>query len=148
MTADYRPKRQSTLSWLSAAFAVASFLGGCGPIVDSHAWFIDKYKDSAPSLFEPEAKPRQPDPRPDVKAIIRSDITAVFGHANVKDVNVGPPRPNGYGWLACVRADVAGITNRDIGIQYFVVEFDGGRVGLRRPATAADKCETDHFESI
>ncbi len=132
----------------SAVISIALFFGGCGPIVDSHAWFIDRYKDSAPFLFEPDAKPREPDPRPDVKAIIRSDITAVFGRTNVKDVNVGPPRPDGYGWLACIRADVAGSTNHDIGTQYCIVEFDRGRVGLRRPAMAADKCETDHFEPV
>ncbi len=132
----------------SAVIPIALYLSGCGSIVDSHAWFIDKYKDSAPFLFQSEAKPRQPDPRPDVKAIVGGDVTAVFGRTNVKDVNVGPARPNGYGWLACIRADVVGITSRDIGTQYFVVEFDGGRVGLRRPAAAADKCETDQFEAI
>jgi hypothetical protein len=132
----------------SGVIPIALLLSGCAPIVDGHSWLAGKYKDSAPSLFESAPKPRQPDPRPDVKAIIGRDITAVFGRTNVKDVKVGSPRPNGYGWLACLRADVASITNRDIGTQYFVVEIDGGRVGLRRPATAADQCETEKFEPI
>lgn len=125
---------------------VALLISGCA--MDSHALYFSQYKDSVPSLFEAEPQPRQPDPPPDVKAIIKNDITAVFGHTDVKNVNVGPAHPNGNNWQACLRAEVYGITNADLGVQYFMVEINQGRVGLRRPATTTDKCETDQFEAI
>jgi hypothetical protein len=134
---------------LGAALALTGLLlTSCAPILDSNSWLADKYKTSLPSLFESEAKPREADPRPDVKAIVRRDITAVFGRTTVGNVEVGPARPNGNRWFACLRADVVGITNQDLGTQTFVIEFDGGRVGLRRPATPADRCETDAFEPV
>ena len=129
-----------------ACVSLAFLLAGCA--LDSHAWYVSKYKDSAGFLFESEAKARDPEPAPDAKAVIGRDITAVFGHTEVKNVGVGPARPNGNGFIACVRADVAGITKADLGIQYFMVEIDRGKVGLRRPATPADRCETDKFEAI
>jgi len=127
-------------------FSLAFLLAGCA--LDNNAWIVSKYKDSASFLFEPEAKPRTGDPHPDVKALVKSDIGTVFGRTEVKNVAVGRARPNGNNWTACIKADVAGITKRDIGTQYFVVEIDGGRIGLRRPATPAERCESEPFEPI
>lgn len=128
-----------------ACLCAALTLTSCGPMLDSNAWYVSRYKDSYGSLFEPESKPRQADPRPDVKKLIGGNLPAVFGRTTVKDVNVGPPRPNGYGWTACVRAEVTGIVNRSIGVQYIMVEIDGGQIGLRRPAEPRDRCESETF---
>ena len=139
---------------LGAAVSIAMMLSACagsGPgtgVVDGNSWLASKYKDQMPSLFESGPKPREADPRPDVKAIVRSDLTAVFGRTEVRNVNVGPARPNGYNWQACLRAEVSGVTKADLGVKYFMVDIDRGRVGLRRPAAAADKCETDPYEAI
>jgi hypothetical protein len=123
-------------------------LGACAPVLDSNAWYLSQYKSEYPSLFQPDYKPRQPDPMPDVKALIGANPAAVFGRTQVKNMGVASPRPNGFGWATCVRADVFGITNQGLGTQYFFVEIDGGTVGLRRPANPADKCETDRYELI
>ena len=123
-------------------------LAGCGPMIDSNAWFLSRYKDSAGSLFESESKPREADPRPDAKGLIGENLASVFGRTKVTNVQVGSPRPNGYGWLVCVKANVFGITNQDTGVNYFVVEIDRGQIGLRRPATAADGCESEAFQPV
>lgn len=123
----------------------ALMLVACGPI-DNNAWYVSKYKTAAGFWFEPESKPRQADPRPDAKNLIGSNLPAVFGRTNVSNVNVSPARPNGHGWVTCVRADVVGIVNKSIGVQYFVVEIDGGQIGLRRPAAPDDRCESETFE--
>jgi hypothetical protein len=130
-----------------ALCSAALLLTACGQL-DNNAWFVSRYKSSANYLFEPDAKPRQADPRPDVKSLVLGDMSAVFGRTTVRNVNVGPPRPNGYAWQSCLKANVVSITNQDAGLQYFVVEIDGGKIGLRRVATEADKCEFDVFEPI
>jgi hypothetical protein len=133
---------------IALAIPLAGALAGCAMTVDSHSWVAGKVKDSYPSLVEPAVTPRESNPAPDVKAIVAKDITAVFGRTTVKDVKVGPARSNGGRWLACISADVVGIMNKDIGTKVFVVEFDRGKVDLRRPATAEDRCEADHLEPI
>jgi hypothetical protein len=47
---------------------------------------------------------REPDPRLDVRILVLGDVSAVFGRANVRVTKVGPPRPNGYAWRACLKA--------------------------------------------
>jgi hypothetical protein len=127
---------------------VPMLAGSCAPVLDSNAWYLSQYKGEFPSLFQADYLPRQRDPVPDVKAVIGGNPAAVFGRTQVRNMGVASPRPNDYGWAACIRADVAGITNQNLGTQYFFVEIDRGAVGLRRPATPADRCEAERYEAI
>jgi hypothetical protein len=124
-----------------------SSLGACA--LDSNAWLVSQYKEQVPFLFEPAPKPREADPAPDAKALIAGDPTQVFGRTKIQDIQVAPPRRRtGEAWVACVRAQVFGITGQSLGQQYFVVEFDRGQIGLRRPATRDDDCESESFVAI
>jgi hypothetical protein len=128
------------------ALLAMSSLGACA--LDNNAWFVSRYKEQAPFLFEPDRKPREVDPAPDAKALIAGNLAQVFGHTKVQDVQLAPPRRSGPMWTACVRAEISGITGQSLGRQYFVVEFDRGQIGLRRPATRDDNCESEPFAAI
>jgi len=130
------------IACLSAA--IAAFLTDCGPL-DNNAWFASRYRDSAEVLFQPAAPPRQADPEPDVKALVRANVASVFV-GNATNIQVGAPRRNGYGWIVCVKAQVTGISKQNVGAQTIMVEIDNGRIGLRRRATAEDGCNSTSFE--
>jgi len=130
-----------------ALAAIAATVAGCGQL-DSNAWFASRYRDSADSLFQPAATPRQADPQPEVKALIRDNVASVFLGTNATNVRVGVLRRNGYGWIACVKADITGVSKQNIGTQTVVVEIDDGRIGLRRRATAEDRCDSTPFEPV
>lgn len=127
---------------------VALMLSACAPILDSNAWVISRYKSSAEFLFEPEQQARAADPQPDVKSLVRDNISSVFGQTEVRDVRVAAPQRQGYGWIACIGAEVVGVMKGSIGRKYFVLEIDRGQVGLRREAVSADRCEAASFEPI
>jgi len=135
---------------LRASLAVAAVLCplvGCGPL-DNNAWLASRYRESAEFLFQPPATVRQPDAPPDVKALIRDNVSSVFLGSNASNIQVGAPRRNGYGWIACVKAEITGVSKRDIGTQIFVIEMNDGRIGLRRRATTDDRCDSAPFEPV
>jgi hypothetical protein len=130
-----------------ALAAIAATVAGCGQL-DNNTWFASRYRDAAQPLFQPAATPRQADPQPEIKALIRDNVASVFLGSNATNVRVGPPRRNGYGWTACVKADITGVSKQNIGTQTILVEIDDGRIGLRRRATAEDRCDSATFEPV
>lgn len=121
-------------------------LGACA--LDNHAWFVSRYKEQIPFIFEPDQAAREVDAAPDAKALISGNLTQVFGQTKVQDVQVASPRRTGRLWETCVRAHVFGITGQSLGQQYFLVELDRSQIGLRRPAAKDDNCEGASFEAI
>jgi hypothetical protein len=89
------PSRAALMGRRFSLLSAAVMLSGCA--LDSHAWVVSRYKDSAPYLFEPDTKAREADPRPDVRGLIGGNIGAVFGRTTVKDVKVSAPRPTDPG---------------------------------------------------
>jgi hypothetical protein len=111
-------------------------LSACVPVLDSNAWYLSLYNKIYPWLFQPNPIPRQPDPIPDVKAVIGANQPAVFGRPQVKNISVAQPSRNGLGWAACFHAEIFGITNHNLGVQFFFVELEHGTVGPMPPCRA------------
>ena len=124
-----------------ALFAIAAGMGGCG-YADANATYIPemlRYKTTAP----------QPEIIPDVKAMLRENPAKVFStRAPPKNIQVSVPRrnPAGPGWTACVRAEVAGVTGRSIGVKTYLLSVDHGKIGDRRLADDSSGCASETYE--
>src|SRR5262249_57210669 len=114
-----------------ALAAAASTMAACGRL-DHDAWFASRYRDGHDALFEPASPTRQADPQPDAKALIRGNVGAVFNGGNASNVRIGGLRRNGYGWVACVKAGITGVSRQNIGTQTVVVQIGDGQVGFPR----------------
>lgn len=123
--------------------AVAASVGGCG-YADANATFVPemlRYKTTVP----------QPEIIPDVKAMLRENPANVFStRAPPKNIQVSVPRrkPSGPGWTACVRAEVAGVTGRSIGVKTYLLSIDQGAIGDRRLADDSSGCGSETYEPV
>ncbi|WP_375415536.1 hypothetical protein [uncultured Bradyrhizobium sp.] len=127
----------------AAAMAGATALAGCGS-VDSHAAFPKV-------MLAKESEPRQLDPQPDVKRLVRDKLDSVFTAAShPRHVRVSPPRrePNGPGWTACVKAEVTSVVGRSLGTQTYLATISGGVILDRRRVGADDNCASETYEGI
>ena len=98
-----------------------------------------------------EAPPRQLDPEPDVKRLVRDRLDQVFTAAShPRRVQVSPPRRelNGPGWTVCVRAELTSVTGRSLGTQTYLATISGGVILDRRRAGADDNCASETYEGI
>lgn len=121
----------------------AILLAGCG-MADSHA-NLPKF------MREAEPPPRQQGAAPDVKQLVRDNVASIFvASAHASNIAVSPPRrdPRGPGWIACVKANVSGMSNQAIGLQTYVVFIEGGRIWNRHRADADDKCDAESYEPL
>jgi hypothetical protein len=127
-------------SALAMAGAVA--LAACS--ADSHAP-LPKF------LRTGEAAPRQLDPEPDVRQLVRDRLDQVFTAAShPRHVQVSPPRRdlNGPGWTVCVRAELTSVTGRSLGTRTYLATIAGGVILDRRSAGADDNCASETYEGI
>jgi len=127
-------------SVLAMAGAVA--LAACS--ADSHA--------PLPKILRTdEAPPRQLDPEPDVKRLVRDRLDQVFTAAShPRRVQVSPPRRelHGPGWTVCVRAELTSITGRSLGTQTYLATIAGGVILDRRRAGPEHNCASETYEAI
>ena len=121
----------------------AILLSGCG-LSDSHSFM--------PAMFKQPAAPSwQTDPEPDAAQLVRANIDLIFSpQAHAQNVSVTRPRrqPEGAGWTACVRANVASIGGSLIGARTYLVVIHGGRIEDRRPATPENGCERETYQAL
>jgi hypothetical protein len=126
---------------LMAAAALA--LAGCG-IADS--------RSPVPEFMRAKAgDPPVPEPPPDVKALIRKNLDAVFVATSYpKDVQVSPPRHDlrGLGWTTCVRAQLTSANGKPLGAQTYRVTISEGVILDRRRVEPEDTCDTESYEPI
>jgi hypothetical protein len=98
-----------------------------------------------------EAPPRQLEPEPDVKRLVRDRLDQVFTTAShPRHVRVSPPRrePTGPGWSACVKAELTSVVGRSLGTQTYLVTILGGVIQDRRRVEADDNCASETYEGI
>jgi hypothetical protein len=129
----------SALAMVGAALALA----GCGA-ADSRAKLPDFMLAKAP-------EPRQSDPEPDVKQLLRDKLDSVFTAAShPRHVRVSAPRrqPNGPGWTACIKAELTSVTGRSLGTQTYLATISGGVILDRRRVEADDNCGSETYEGI
>jgi hypothetical protein len=129
----------SALAMTGAAVALA----GCGA-ADSRAKLPD-------FMLSKPVEPRQFDPEPNVKQMLRDKLDSVFTAAShPRHVRVSPPRrqPNGPGWTACVKAEVNSVIGRSLGTQTYLATISGGVIQDRRRVEADDNCGSETYEGI
>jgi hypothetical protein len=122
--------------------AGAAMLAACS--ADSHAP-LPKF------LRTDEAPPRQLDPEPDVRQLVRDHLDQVFTAAShPRQVRVSPPRrqSNGPGWTVCVKAELTSVTGRSLGTQTYLATISGGLILERRRVEAEDNCASETYEAI
>jgi hypothetical protein len=130
------------VSGIAMAVAAAA-LAGCGA-ADPHAKLPD-------FMLAPAPEPRQPDPQPDVKQLVRDKLDAVFTAAShPRHVRVSPPRrdPKGRGWTVCVKAELTSVTGKSLGTQTYLATISGGVILDRRRVEAEDGCGAEVYEGI
>jgi hypothetical protein len=130
------------ISALAMAGAAVT-LAGCGA-ADSRAKLPDFMLAKAP-------EPRQLDPEPNVKQLVRDKLDAVFTAAShPRHVRVSPPRRelNGPGWTACIKAELTSVTGRSLGTQTYLATISGGVILDRRRVEAEDNCGSETYEGI
>jgi hypothetical protein len=121
----------------------AAGLAGCGS-ADSRAKLPDFMLSKAP-------EPRQLDPEPNVKQLVRDKLDSVFTAAShPRHVRVSPPRRelNGPGWTACIKAELTSVTGRSLGTQTYRATISGGVILDRRRVQADDNCASETYEGI
>ena len=118
-------------------------LAGCG--------FADS-RSPVPEFMRANAvEPPPPEPPPDVRQLLRNNLDSVFVAAsNPRGVQVSPPRhePNGSGWTACVRAELASVMGRPLGSETYRITIGNGAIVDRRRAESDDSCASESFEPI
>jgi hypothetical protein len=125
-----------------AMAGAAAALAGCS--ADSHATLPKM-------MLAKEAEPRQLDPEPNVRQLVRDKLDSVFTAAShPRHVRVSPPRrePNGPGWTACIRAELTSVTGRSLGTQTYIATISGGVILDRRRVEAEDNCGSETYEGI
>jgi hypothetical protein len=129
----------SAVAMAGAALALA----GCGA-ADSRAKLPDFMLAKAP-------EPKQLDPEPNVKQLVRDKLDSVFTAAShPRHVRVSPPRRelNGPGWTACIKAELTSVTGRSLGTQTYLATISGGVILDRRRVEADDNCGSETYEGI
>src|SRR5580692_5745712 len=121
----------------------ALLLAGCG-IADS--------RSPVPEFMRAKASDPVPaEPPPDVKALVRKNLDAVFVATSYpKDVQVSPPRHDlrGLGWTTCVRAQLTSANGKPLGAQTYRVTVSEGVILDRRRVEEEDTCDTESYEPI
>ena len=127
----------------TALMAAALALAGCG-IADS--------RSPVPEFMRAKASDPPPlEAPPDVKALIRKNLDAVFVATSYpKDVQVSPPRHDlrGLGWTTCVRAQLTSANGKPLGAQTYRVTINDGVILDRRRVEPEDTCAAESYDPI
>jgi hypothetical protein len=126
-----------------AIAGAALALTGCGT-ADSRARLPDFMLAKAP-------EPRQLDPEPNVKQLVRDKLDSVFTAAShPRHVRVSPPRRqlNGPGWTACIKAELTSVSGRSLGTLTYLATISGGVILDRRRVEAEDNCASETYGGI
>ena len=129
-------RRGITIALSIAALALAApALSNCG-VADSHSTFVPQ------SFRAPEAPPLQVE-TPDVRALVQADPNGLFlQSANPTNIRISQAQPtlSGVSWIACVKANVMGMSGNAINDQILQIEISGGKIRDRRRADANSPC--------
>lgn len=120
----------------------ALLLAGCG-FADSRA--------PLPDFMRARASEPPPEPPPDVKQMVRSQLNSVFVASSApRDVRVSRPHHQieGLGWTACVRAELTSATGKPLGTQTYRITIEDGVMLDRRHVEADDNCLSETYEPI
>jgi hypothetical protein len=131
--------------------AVVSALAMAGAAAALAGCTADPHAPLPKMMLAKEAEPRQLDPQPDVKQLLRDKLDSVFTAAShPRHVRVSPPRrqPNGPGWTACVKAEVTSVIGKPLGTQTYLATISGGVILDRRRVEAEDNCGSETYEGI
>ena len=80
---------------------------------------------------------------PDVQAILRGNINAVFVSTSAPtNIQYTLPVPSKHGWETCVKANVMGATRKPLGERTYLVNIDHNQIGDRRDASRRCAKET------
>jgi hypothetical protein len=85
---------------------------------------------------------------PDVPAILRSNINAVFVSTSAP-TNIRytlPVAAKHGGWETCVKASVTGATGKPLGERTYPVNIDNNQIGDRR--NAPDRCVQERYQPL
>ena len=117
-------------------------LGACA--VDSQMSYVSYLPDFLKQA-SPAAKVEVP---PDVPAILRSNINAVFVSTSAPtNIQYSLPVPAKHGgWETCVKASVTGATGKPLGERTYVVNIDDNQIGDRRDD--ADRCAKEKYQPL
>jgi hypothetical protein len=93
----------------------------------------------------PAAKVEVP---PDLPAILRSNINAVFVSTSAPtNIQYALPVPADHGgWETCVKASVTGATGKPLGERTYLVNIDDHQIGDRRDG--ADRCVKETYQPL
>jgi len=128
--------------YLFSAAGIAMVLAGCGTVDSGQTLFPEVLRAKAPA-------PPAPDPAPDVRALLQSNLSAVF-LASTFPTNVGysAPKPLFAEWTTCIRATVNGATGRVIGQQTYLVNILHSEVSRRERVDANHWCACERYQSL
>jgi hypothetical protein len=125
-----------------AAFGILGTLAGCGTVDAGATFFPESLRAKAPT-------PPAPDPAPDVRALLLSNLSAVFlPQSAPTNISFSVPKPSFAEWTTCVRASVNGATGRPIGLQTYLVNINHGQVSRRERVDAGHWCATEHYDRL
>src|SRR3954470_12417799 len=124
------------------AFGILFAVAGCGRVDSGATYFPEIIRDRAP-------KPAVPDPAPDVRTLLQSDLNAVFLAASAPtNVSFSVPKPSYAEWTTCVRALVSGAAGDSIGQQTIIVKIHQRRVNLRDRFNESHWCAAKRYEPL
>jgi hypothetical protein len=118
-------------------------LAGCG-LADNHSFL--------PAAFRaPDPPARQPEPEPDIHTLVQSELAGLFTDAaRPTAIRVSPPQPGVVGliWIACIKANITGMTGNPIGVQTVMIEIADGKIRSRRRADDSGICGQVPYEPL
>jgi hypothetical protein len=133
---------RAKLAAFLAAIGIAVALAGCGRVDSGATYFPEMIRERAP-------KPAAPDPAPDVRALLQTNLAAVFVAASSPtNISFSPPKPSFAEWMTCVKASVNGATGRAIGMQTYLVNIDHGVISRRERVGDSHWCATERYEPL
>jgi hypothetical protein len=117
-------------------------LGACA--VDSQM----SYVSYLPDFLKQASAAAKVEVPPDVPAILRSNINAVFVSTSAPtNIQYTLPVPAKHGgWETCVKASVTGATGKPLGERTYLVNIDDNQIGDRRDG--ADRCAKETYQPL
>lgn len=137
-------RRDVTIALSFAALSLAApALSNCG-LADSHSTMVPQsFRAPEPPLLQVET--------PDVRALVLADPNGLFlQSANPTNIRISQAQPAiaGVSWIACVKADVMGMSGNAINGQILQLEISGNKIRDRRRADATSPCLTAVYEPL